>query len=172
MLLFLTALPTLLPSLNALLLLLFLTALLTLLLPMNAYDCCPFLRPSLLCCSLLRPLLTLLLPLNALLLLSFPTALPTLLFSLTTLLTLLLSLNALLYCCPFLRPSLLAALSYGPPYSAASLNALLLLSFLTALPTLLPRTPSAHPFSPESFKSSPLNIEPILMRIQYNECQK
>jgi len=30
----------------------------------------------------------------------------------------------------------------------------------------------AHPFSPESFKSYPLNIVPILMRIQYNECQK
>jgi hypothetical protein len=68
------------------------------------------------------------------------------------------------YCCPFLWPSLLAALSYGPPYSAAfsecpttavlscgppylllcltallilllSLNALLLLSFPAALPT-------------------------------------
>jgi hypothetical protein len=46
------------------------------------------------------------------------------------------------YCCPFLLPSLLATFSYGPPYSAASLNALLQLSFLTALPTLLPHTPS------------------------------
>jgi hypothetical protein len=46
------------------------------------------------------------------------------------------------HCCPFLGPSLPAALYYGPPYSAASLNALLLLSFLTALPTLLPHTPS------------------------------
>ena len=45
------------------------------------------------------------------------------------------------YCCPFLQPSLLAALYYGPPYSAAS-YALLLLSYLTALPTLLPHTPS------------------------------
>ena len=150
------------------------------------YYSCPFLRPSLLCCLILllsfptalptlllslTALLTLLLPLNALLLLSFPTALPTLLLYPTALLTLLLSLNALLLL-SFPAPSLLATFSYGPPYSAASLNALLVLSFLTALPTLLPRTPSAHPFSPESFKSSPLNIVPILMRIQYNECQK
>jgi hypothetical protein len=88
LLLFLTALPTLLPPLNAFLLLLFLTA--TLLPPPNAFYCCCFLRPSLICCLLLMPF----------------------------------------YCCYYLLPSLLCCFRQMPFYCCSSLWPSLLCCFL------------------------------------------
>ncbi len=108
---------------------------------------CYFLLPSLLCCLLLMPSYCcyFLWLLFCLLLMHFYCCC----FLRPSLLCCLLLMP--FYCCYSLRPSLLCCFrwmpfyccsSFRPPYSAASSECLRLLSFPTALPTLLPHTPS------------------------------